>query len=175
MKICTVLLATALAAASGFSNAEEDITKGFKFTTGIGAMYLKKGDVTEAIADNGFVRVKASEKSKLGLWFTANTFTVNWTSVGIAAGPFLGVQLGGDNNKIVNSFALGLGFASTTSSKDSAPLVFNIGWATTSRRSLLPPYADGAPLPTGSSQPVLTSSTTNGPLLLVSYRFGSTN
>jgi len=150
---------------------EEDITKGFQFTTGIGALYLKKGDITEAIADNGFVRVKSSEKTKLGLWFTANSFSTLWNNAGVAVGPFFGVQLGGETNKVVNSFAVGLGFAATKATKDSSPLVFNIGWATTSRRSLLPPYVDGAALPTGSSQPVLTSSTTNGPLLLVSYRF----
>lgn len=152
-----------------------DITKGFQFTTGIGALYIRKGDITEAIADNGTVRVKSSETTKLGLWFTANSFSTLWKGAGVVAGPFLGAQLGGEDNRLVQSFAIGIGIAAAETKAGSSPLVFNIGWGITSRHSLRSPYVDGSALPSGSSQPLLTSSTASGPLILVTYRFGGTS
>jgi hypothetical protein len=173
--VSTLMILAQFAANAQPPKVESDIEKGFKFTTGIGAIFIKKGDVTEAIADNGTVRIKSSEKMKLGMWLTANSFSGHWRTRGAIAGPFVGVQLGGEQNKIVNAFAAGIGIAASEAPNDSSPLVFNVGWGVTSRRSLVDPYIDGKPLPMGSSQPLLTSTTAHGPLLLVTYRFGTTN
>jgi len=160
---------------SGDQLNEELGLKAFNFAVGLGMLSLSKNksDIQAAVVDNGVVRVTHEEQTKLGLWLTTNTFfgegfRYRW-------GAFVGTQLSGDD-RLLNSFALGLSVASSRVNKASqrdksgnAPLVFQLGWGWTRVQRLAGGYADGTPLPAGSSQPVLKKETAGGPVLLVSY------
>jgi hypothetical protein len=149
-------------------------TDSFRFSLGIGALFMRGGnDIVTAVADNGYVRVTQEDSQKLGFWFAAHTFPWSLNGGNTAkAGPGVAVQLGGNDNKVVNSFALIISATSYSKEASVAPLVFSLGYGITTRHSLSDPYQDGAPLPAGSSQPTLKTRSGRGPVVLVSYRFG---
>lgn len=159
---------------AGNAGGGSDPTQGFQFTTGIGMMKINGGDISSSVVDNGVVRITGMDKSRLGFWAAAHSFA-SFKSFGVS-GPFFGVQLGGENNKLVNSFAIGWSWTSAYSSKQSpwsAPLVFSVGVASSTRQEFAKPYADGEPIPAGSSQPLMKRVTAYGPVMVVSYRFGA--
>jgi hypothetical protein len=151
---------------------------GFGFGLGYGAIALRgTGDVRAAVIDNGTVRVTEQERQKLGVWLSTSWACDRCgfgakTSIGF--GPFLAVQLGG-NESTVSSVAAGIGFSFRNrrghDGKAQFPLDVQIGYAQTKAKQLADGYRDGEAPPAGATQALLKSVTKGGPLLLVSYNF----
>lgn len=159
--------------------ATEDSLKGFNFAVGVGTILLQGTDIRAAVVDQGVVRVTDEEKYKIGLWLSTNTYFAQSDSKRSRWGLFLATQLGGsgNNSDLLNSFAVGLSFASqpgTNQSKGSpgnAPLVFQIGYGVTRIQTFADGYSNGMVLPAGTSQPLMKKTTRDGAVLLVSYGF----
>jgi hypothetical protein len=175
---------------AGAARNEQIGLDGFKFAVGIGRIDLRgRPDITGAVVDQGVVRVTGEERYKLGMWVSTNTyfgsFGMPWGEAGrFRAGAFMGAQLG-DNDRIVNSFAVGLSLttrkaqaqikapgaegAGSAGGSGEAPLVFQVGRAWTRTNALPNGYVEGSAPPGSATQVPLKKTTQRGLVLMVSY------
>lgn len=151
------------------AKAQSDLDN-FGFGLGIGSVILASPttDITSAVIDHNTVVVTGEEKYKMGFWLTASWINDDFPSDFIGWGPFVGVQLGGDN-QLVNSFAAGIDF-SFKRLQPKLPLDFQLGYGITRIKSLADGYTAGNAPPEGASQPLFKDSTAKGFVFIVSYK-----
>ncbi|RJP76454.1 MAG: hypothetical protein C4522_17865 [Desulfobacteraceae bacterium] len=141
----------------------------FGFGLGLGLMILNKPDITSAIVENDIIRVTGEEKNKMGFWLTVSWIHDSWPTQQVGLGPFLGVQLGG-NNDLVNSIAAGVD-CSLKRISPKLPVDFQLGYGVTRIKILADGYESNSAPPSGSTQVLLKDTTKGGWVFICSYKF----
>ncbi|WP_206675458.1 hypothetical protein [Solimonas terrae] len=161
----------------GKSSADGTNFGALGFAAGIGVTFLKHANVNDATLENGVVRVTDETKNQRALWLETHYQIYQWSHQTYGFGPFLAVQLDGQNGGLFDSVAGGFMIAMNRSGKTGpfTNLGFNVGygWVSTSVKRLGDGLEEGQPLPSGVEVPYYRKHDEIGHVLMFSFTFSS--